>query len=1313
MKRLVIIGCVLIAIASMAAIVLRSHWMAESIRRRMVSEIERATGAHASLKDYSFSWTRFTVTLDGLTLRGAEPAAGPPLFHARRIRIRLEPHRLLTGTLRISSLRIDHPRVFLVAGADGFTNFPALQSNSHIDAADLIRLHVGAIVIRDGLIQLNDTRLPFSVDAQQLGFLAQYRRPLRQYDVNLGLKHIALSIQGRAQSLATLHLDGKLNARQLTVANLSLRLGSSSVSASGYVRNLSRPSVDLRTSATILAEDIGHASGISWLKTGVVALSGELHDDLASGASFTGSAEGSGITYRENGVQVAGASFTGKVFATPELIDVSQLTANALGGSALGDFQLLNLRTMKFRGAASHLDVRQVIGLIIEKPLPFTAAASGPVTLDTTVGERLTNTTIVADVKLEGAATGGNVSLVYRQDGNTVQFGPSKLNFPHSEVGFSGALNSSLHLDARTSSLQDLAPTLDWLGVSVPSQVQLGTNQPEATFVGDVQNSLEKPAVKGLLSVRDFSVSGTHWNAASADFEASETHLALRNASLTNAADHITAAGSTALRHWKITDTTPFSAKALFNSNGFSLLANTPFGRTIAFRAGNGSMNIDLAGTMRDLSGSTTIAIQDADVFHQPLTQLRASAAFSGTRVVLKAAHIRAGAAVATIQGDYKHAPAEWTQGHLHVRADTNRFGLQTVQALRSRLDGLTAEAEVHASGNFDVGPSGVAPLALDGKVNLRDIAVRSIRRGDLTIDAGTQGDLLTLGLAGTLEGSPVSGNLRARLADDDPSSGQIHFGKVGVATLLAIAGPDVKPDWDGSLSGDWTFHGPLRNRDAIQSRLVIGRLELRSTATLPGGVLPSDLTASNVGDIIVRTSGPTANIDQLKLATRDADLAVTGSVNLVSDALNLQALGSVDLRAAGIVDPDIHASGTADLSVDVGGVPQRPLIGGALSVHNASLAVPGFTESLTGISGTIRFDRTRAVIENLTGQSGGGAIRFGGVISFAGGLPTYNVSADAENVRFRYLRSSITGSAKLSLAGTTRNGLLSGTVTISRVVLEPGADLAAVFASASIPAATPVNQQDFLTGLSLDVHIQSTPDLQVVTSLSQDVQATIDLRLRGTREHPALLGQISANQGQVNIFGSRYTISRGNISFVNPVRIDPVLDLDLQTETRGITVDVIVSGTLNKLSLNYRSDPPLQAKEILALLTVGQTPEFAPEASNGRIQADTSALAAGASTILNQAISPASNRLSKLFGVTNVRIDPFVQQEFNNRQARLTLQEQVSRNITVTYVTNLAQTSEQIFRFEWSFNPQYSLVAVRDDNGEFGIDIQYKKRFK
>jgi translocation and assembly module TamB len=116
----------------------------------------------------------------------------------------------------------------------------------------------------------------------------------------------------------------------------------------------------------------------------------------------------------------------------------------------------------------------------------------------------------------------------------------------------------------------------------------------------------------------------------------------------------------------------------------------------------------------------------------------------------------------------------------------------------------------------------------------------------------------------------------------------------------------------------------------------------------------------------------------------------------------------------------------------------------------------------------------------------------------------------------------------------------------------------------------------------------------------------------------------------------------------------------------------------------------------------------------NAQVSNDITPLqASGGANLLGQAVSPSTGRLNKLFGITNVKIDPMVQGLTNTPQARLTLEQQISRQITVTYVTNLSQTSEQIFRLEWAFSPQYSVVAIRDDNGEFGIDVQYRKRFK
>jgi translocation and assembly module TamB len=230
---------------------------------------------------------------------------------------------------------------------------------------------------------------------------------------------------------------------------------------------------------------------------------------------------------------------------------------------------------------------------------------------------------------------------------------------------------------------------------------------------------------------------------------------------------------------------------------------------------------------------------------------------------------------------------------------------------------------------------------------------------------------------------------------------------------------------------------------------------------------------------------------------------------------------------------------------------------------------------------------------------------------------------------------------------------------------------------------------------------------------LGRNVEAEINLRLRGSPERPAVLGGISLNQGQIQLFGNKYTINRGEVNFFNPVRIEPTLDLDLQTQARGVTVNITITGGMDRLNVSYRSDPPLQSSDIIALLATGRTPGRGSTVSSNQSVSPAPLLSTGAGVLLGSAISPNSSRLQRFFGVTHLKIDPMLQGVEDVPQARLTLEQQISRQVTITYVTNLSRTAEQIFRFEWALNREYSLVAIRDENGLFGLDIQYKKRFK
>jgi translocation and assembly module TamB len=116
-----------------------------------------------------------------------------------------------------------------------------------------------------------------------------------------------------------------------------------------------------------------------------------------------------------------------------------------------------------------------------------------------------------------------------------------------------------------------------------------------------------------------------------------------------------------------------------------------------------------------------------------------------------------------------------------------------------------------------------------------------------------------------------------------------------------------------------------------------------------------------------------------------------------------------------------------------------------------------------------------------------------------------------------------------------------------------------------------------------------------------------VDLRLRGTVATPSLQGRISITEGSAIIAGTRYDLQRGDISFTNPVRIEPLIDLSATARVEDYDITLNLHGTPDKMAVTYRSDPPLPESDVVALLALGRTQKSAahlhPAAGTGPLQ--------------------------------------------------------------------------------------------------------------
>ena len=530
---------------------------------------------------------------------------------------------------------------------------------------------------------------------------------------------------------------------------------------------------------------------------------------------------------------------------------------------------------------------------------------------------------------------------------------------------------------------------------------------------------------------------------------------------------------------------------------------------------------------------------------------------------------------------------------------------------------------------------------------------------------------------------------------------------------LFADAG--AVPALRGVMNGEIGFSGPILKPESWTGYAKINTLEVEPVTRRLDPAGRGALVLRNREPILAYVDGKAVTLQSAHLAAEGTDLEASGTIAFRSkNPWNLRLRGNLNLPVLTIFEPDLLAKGTSTLDATIRGSLDKPNIVGRMELNKADLNFKGLPNGVENVNGVVVFDRTRANIEKLTAQSGGGDLSLTGFVDFGGDQFVYRLGANAQRVRVRYPADvSTTFNANLTWTGTTTQSLMGGVITVNKMGINPKTDFGSLLESAGRSSSSPSSSASsaLLRGLQIDVRVQTAPDAELQTSLARDIAPQADLRLRGSGIRPVLFGRVSVNQGEIQFFGNQYTITRGDISFFNPVKIEPVIDLDLETKVRGITVNMNFAGPVSKLNASYRSDPPLQSTEIIALLTVGRTPGTGITRDlrdNQSLQSMT-----GNNTLLGQAISaPINSRLQKLFGVSRIKIDPELTGVTNTPQARLTVEQQLSRDLTVTYITNLNRTQQQIVRVQWDFSRDFSVLAVRDENGIFGVDFLWRKRF-
>lgn len=1293
------------------------------VRGRLVSAIERATGGRAELGSFHAVPLRFQVEVRNLTIHGREVPPELPLVHVDSLSALVNLSSVLGARIGFRSLTLDHPVVHVIFYPDGSTNQPRPAQQSTSELARLFSISIDRLEVRRGELLLQDRQVPLEFVSNDVSANLDYSFLHQRYSGNAAI--------GRAEA----HFDGyrpvdwsgqaafSIDSAGVQLQSVTATAGNSKVVARGSVTNFRDPlfkgSYDIVISLPQAAATLRQPQ----ITSGSMEIQG-----TGSWSSQTFATNGK-FDVRDAGWKTAdfnikNASAGGDFIVDPKRIELLHMGGHLLRGGFTLEADINDWRTTQKRGGksvplqrgkvkikATDIAITELLACLGPRYRPVKdLRLAGDVSGTAEIGWReswrnaeISSTFTAArplhesygelPITADGAAH-------YELRSNILELSDFTASTRATQMRASGSLNTSaaLRFSFATTNIGEWRPIISEI---VPQGLPIAIRG-KAAFTGTLSGSLPDVNLDGNLQLQDFDTAlpkravgpPIHWDSLNADLLVSPHSLEVRDAAAHTGDMSVALRGDIGLLNWKPAVNSGFQLHLSARNVEASELA-TEIAPDMALH-GKLDLQLDSSGTFENPRGSGNVHWAKGSVDGYAFDSASADMMLHGKQVAIQTMGVQYGQARISGHGTY-----DLTAKSFQLAISGTNFTLAEVQPLQRSKIAITGIVDFSA----DLSGTRTAP-DVNAHIHVRDLTFNGERAGDYLLEAITHGQNLKLSGHSEFKSAQLAINGNVSMRDRWPSRVDFHFSRLDVDAFIQsylhghLTG-------HSSVAGDLSVQGPLLDPQQLQ---MTGMLTELSADV-------EKLQLHNQGPVQFSVSEQTARVTNLHIVGDNTDLSASGSVQLTGERrLDVQGTGQIGLQLVQGYDPDLSGSGTVRLEGSITGSLSAPKVRGKLEIDNGSLADFNLPSALSSINGVLVFNQNQVTIESLKAQTGGGNVSFGGRAELVGEQVNFDLSANADSVRLRYPPGvSSTATADLHWSGSTRGSLLDGDVTITKIGVTPGFDfgsyLEKAVQQASLPQTDPV-----LNKIRLDLHVVTTPELQMQTSVLR-VRGDADLRVRGNAAKPVLLGRAEIFEGEAYFNGTKYRLERGGITFGtpaanNPSATVPYVDFEATTRVQDYDITLSINGPADRPKLTYRSEPPLPTNDIIGLLAFGSTTEqsamlqqnsqsaFSQQASNAM-------LAAALNATLN-------NRTQRLFGNSRIKIDPQgLETETSPTQSgpAVTIEQQVKDNLTVTYTTNVAQTSQQIIRAEYNISRNISIVAIRDWTGVISFDVKIRRR--
>lgn len=1195
------------------------------------------------------------------------------MLQAERVLVTVGISSLWRRELVLSRILVEDLDVALEGGGEGPSAFP-LTVPDRVDAGP-VTAALGTLELRRARVRYHDGST--AVDVEGLGGRARPRAG--GIDVTAQARAVRVTVAAVAEALDDVTVTGRLSGDRLALDPLELGWLGERIRVHGELTGLGG---ETRAELTIAGRaplgPIAERAGSPWPVTGVASLDvrvrGPLAGPVADGRVSVPALTAGPVTARRVSARAAWRDTR---------LQVTDIAAETLGGTVTGTLTLepaalgrtrVGFRAERVELAALEALLAPLVGM--QPGLRGLLTAEGEAQGDPTRPAGLRGVVSVEAPRLEApgdagrlgpAAVTGRVRLA---DG-AIEVVEARGRWAAATVEAAGRIETrgTLALQGTVSGdLAGLAAAWELAGIAGSAVLDV-----------EVAGAWDAPVVSGVARAPTVVAHGTQLQSVHVPFSATPRSLRLDGAT---ASLGQTAVRLTGTARW--TDSGPVDAARWQEAVTVDAVVSAPAARAADLQAwlpaewpvaGQFGLAVQMNGTPAAWTGTGRVQSARLDVRDHTLEQVHADFVVTPSGIDVQPLRLRA-------HGTPVAGQASWRwDGTGSAGLDIGPVSLATVPGVPERV-ALAGTARARIDARISAGV-----LGGDATVGVQRVSVAGVALGDGSARATVHDGTLAADLAfpearlsATASGRLEAGQtLTVRARADD-----VDAGALAARTIAADAGDYGRVE--GRLSAVAELAVPLADPARAEGTLRVEPVHL----TWAG----EQWTAR--GPVLVRRRAAVTALERLEVESRLGTFTAGGTV-ADSGSLALDARGRLPLSVLAAFRPEVRsAAGLLDASVKLGGTLERPELLGEGRVSDGQLSLVAHPETLRNVSARFTMSPRAVRLAEATAALGGGQLRASGEMAIEDARPgAYRFTVTARQVALAPLADlntswdadlelvGLAGRAQLRGEARLLRGLYTRDISVLRTLLEGG------------PARAPA---DTGAGLHLDLRVALQDNLVVRTTITR-FRAGGTLTVAGTTAAPVVFGTVETREGQIVFRRQTFTLTSASARFVDPRRIDPVLDVRGTAQIRGYDVTLHISGRSEDLEIRFSSSPPLPEEDVLSLVAFGATREQIGRSGPGVVVGEIAGLL-----------------VQDLFGVQSTRagVDVFeldTDPEAGTRTLRVG--KQLTPRTLVVYSQELDNAAAQRLRLEYQVFGPLRLAGEQDFRGGFGGEVVVRMRFR